>query len=100
MIKVLAAHLDADHRDAYSRAVQAILATNLAEITMAQLVDGLPKAEIAWQAQGSFLCRSHPLTDHGELCEGVLEKTQSLRDDLNLDTLSFESHVRKSLQYS
>jgi hypothetical protein len=90
---VLAAHLDAEHRDAYSRAVQAILATKLAEITMAQLVDGLPRAEIAWQAQGSFLTRGHPLTDHEELCEGVLIKTQSLRDNIDLDTLSFESHL-------
>lgn len=94
--KVSAVHLDTDHRDAFSRAVQAILATNLAEIIMAQLIDGLPQADIAWEARGNFLTKAHPLADHEHLCKGALEKTQSLRDDFRPDSLSFESHVSQS----
>jgi hypothetical protein len=68
-------HLDADHRDALYRAVKATLASNIAEITMAQLVDGLPRTDIAWEARGNFLIRGHPIEDHEQLCKGVLETT-------------------------
>lgn len=86
-------HLDTNHRDAFYGAIQAVLASNLAEITMAQLVDGLPQADIAWRARGNHLTTAHPLAGHEQFCEGALEKTRSLRDDFDPDTLSFESRV-------
>lgn len=94
--KVSAVHLDADHRDAFSRAVQAVLASDLAEMTMAQLVDGLPLAGVAWEARGKLLTWAHPLMKHGQLCEGALEKTRSLRDNFDPDTLSFAPQVSHS----
>ena len=96
MTKVTAVQLDTDHRDAFSRAIKTILGSDLAEITMAQLVDGLPLADIAWEARGNFLCRAHPLADHEQLCKDALEKVRSLRDDFGPETLSFEPHVSRS----
>ncbi|KEY65068.1 hypothetical protein S7711_09861, partial [Stachybotrys chartarum IBT 7711] len=91
--KVLAVHLDKDHHDAFSRAVQTILACNMAEVTMAQLVDGLPQSSVAWEARGNSLSKARPLADHKQLCEGALEKIQSLQDECNPDTLSFEPYL-------
>ncbi|KFA56062.1 hypothetical protein S40293_00044 [Stachybotrys chartarum IBT 40293] len=91
--KVSAVDLDTDHRDVYSRAVKVILATDVAETTMAQLVDGLPRADVAWEARGNLLTKAHPLADHEQLCTGVLEMTQSLRDGFGPETLSFDSQL-------
>lgn len=93
---VSAVHLDTGHRDAFSRAIRAILATDLAETTMAQLVDGLPKADVAWEARGNLLTKAHPLADHEQLCSGVLEKTQALRNGFGPEMLSFDSQVSSS----
>ncbi|KFA60444.1 hypothetical protein S40285_08269 [Stachybotrys chlorohalonatus IBT 40285] len=90
---VSAVHLDTGHRDAFSRAIRAILATDLAETTMAQLVDGLPKADVAWEARGNLLTKAHPLADHEQLCSGVLEKTQALRNGFGPEMLSFDSQL-------
>lgn len=84
---------DAGHLDALYQAIQTILSTELALTTMAQLVDGIPLADVAWEARGNMLRGVHPIADHEQFCEGVLEKTRSLRDNFDLDTLSFQPDV-------
>ena len=93
-----AVHADPAHRDALYHAIQTILASDLALTTMAQLVDGIPIASVAWDAQGNLITVNHPITEHEQLCEGVLDKTRSLRDEFDLDQLSFKPEVsRKQL---
>ncbi|KAH7313970.1 hypothetical protein B0I35DRAFT_480606 [Stachybotrys elegans] len=92
-IKVAAVHFDNDHSDAFSQAIRCILKTSLSEVTMAQLLDGLPQADVAWEARGNLLIRANPLADHAQLCGGVLEKTRSWRDDFDPDTLQFEPQL-------
>lgn len=87
-------HMDVEHRDAFSHAMKTILAAPRTEHTMAQLVDGLPEAEAAFQTRGHHLGHEdHPLRGHELLCDGALEKTRSLRDNFDLQSLDFDSHV-------
>jgi hypothetical protein len=52
------ADLDGDHRDLLTRAITRILATEIAEITYAQIIDGLPTSEVAYDS------RDEPPPDH------------------------------------
>ncbi|KAK0392278.1 hypothetical protein NLU13_1774 [Sarocladium strictum] len=73
--------------------MKTILVSPMTEHTMAQLVDGLPEVDVAFQTRGHHLgSRSHPLRSHKLLCDGVVQKTRTLRDDFNLNSLEFESH--------
>lgn len=83
-------HLDSYYNHALSQAIKNILATNLVEATIAQLINGLPQADVAWNCQGTFVGRDHPIIDHQEICSGVLDKTRALRDEFDLNTLQFK----------
>jgi hypothetical protein len=87
------AYLGADYQDAFSQALKTVFASPLTEITMAQLVDGLPEVGIARQTRWNHITGPHPLLDHKRLCDGVMEKTLYLRDTFSADDLYFESHV-------
>lgn len=93
LMKLSSAYLDADYLDVFRQALKTILASSLTEVTMAQLVDGLPEVGIARQTRGNHITGLHPLLDHERLCDEVMEKTLSLRDQLSVDDLYFESHV-------
>lgn len=94
LIKLSSAYLDTSYQGSFSQALKTILASPLTELTMAQLVDGLPEVGIARQTCGHRITGlDHPLLAHEQLCEGVMEKTLALRDTFKADDLSFESHV-------
>jgi hypothetical protein len=85
--------LSPEHHHVVNQALQNILSTDLAELTMAQLVDGLPLASSGWDARGSFLVGDHPLTAHENLCDGSLEQTRAFRDAFDSSRLQFDSSV-------
>ncbi|KAF4946780.1 hypothetical protein FGADI_10984 [Fusarium gaditjirri] len=62
-----------------SRAVRNLLNTDLALITYAQIIDGLPIADVAWDRYSGSYEPSHPINNHKTLCEGALEKAKGFR---------------------
>lgn len=60
--------LDPDHHCILTQAIRNVLSTELAFITMVQLVDGLPLETNGWGAQGSLLIHGHPPIGHDTLC--------------------------------
>ena len=82
-----------EHYHTLVQAIRNVLSTEVAELTMAQLVDGLPLASSGWDARGTLLIRDHPLTRHETLCDGALEQTKGFRDAFDPAILRFDSHV-------
>lgn len=85
--------LDAAHRDALTKAISRVLSTKLAEMTYAQIVDGLPLESVA--RDGMDLESGHPFLDahHVELCPGVLERTREFRANFKAEKLEFNAKV-------
>jgi hypothetical protein len=91
--------LDLDHCHPLVRAIHNILSTNLADITFAQLIDGLPLVDTVWDMRGSLLIKGHPLIDHDHLCESAMEQVRIFRDTFNPTMLRLDSHVRHPMMW-
>jgi hypothetical protein len=89
-------NLDTPHLEAFSLAISNIFHTDLALTTYAQLIDGLPVSEVAWDQYSSKLHRRHPINDHIALCPGTLEKAKEFRAEFDLKTLRFNPAVRNT----
>lgn len=96
MSLVTVADLDAEHRSVFAQAISTVLNTDLAELTFAQIIDGVPLPSVFTDNQYGGLDIDHPLHRHTELCPGVLEKAREYRDAFNPDELSFSSRVPNS----
>ncbi|KAI0385590.1 hypothetical protein F5Y04DRAFT_246226 [Hypomontagnella monticulosa] len=92
--------LDASHRDALNQAVSNILSTEIALETYAQIIDGLPLGNVAWDRYHHKLRRGHPISSHRELCPGALECAQEMRDAFNIDLLKFEPELLQAYQFA
>lgn len=80
------------HLEAFTRAMRNVLSTELTEITLAQIVDGLPLRDAALDLFD--LPYNHPIYEqHEGLCRGVLEETREIQRRLNLGELRIESTV-------
>ncbi|KAI8228095.1 Aryl-alcohol dehydrogenase [Colletotrichum sp. SAR 10_86] len=85
---------DGDHRDAFTRALWNVLATEIAEITFAQIIDGLPLTEVAQDSGNGSLPNGHPIHEvHQKLCSGVIEKTHEFRDKFDPGTIQIDSKL-------
>ncbi len=83
------------HREVLARAVANILSSSAAKQTYAQIVDGLPLADVAWDRHAGCLCLHHPLlNEHKELCSSVAEETEGLLSSFDLGSLLMPSEVR------
>jgi hypothetical protein len=88
--------LDGEHRQLLVRAITRVLSTPLAEITYAQIIDGLPIADVAYESRDQPY-DGHPMEHaHEELCPGMLEKAREFRDGFQPEILTFNSEVRRS----
>lgn len=85
--------MDASHVQALSQAVSAVIETDIAEFTFAQILDGLPTVETYLDRYYGSLLLVHPLRKHTELCPGVKESLARIRSTLDLSVLNFESRV-------
>ncbi|KAH8198067.1 hypothetical protein TruAng_007739 [Truncatella angustata] len=72
--------LGPEHYDALSKAIHQVLATDLAFETYAQIIDGLPLCDVAWNRYQHRLCQEHPINSHKSLCPGSIEKASSFQD--------------------
>ncbi|KAJ3544308.1 hypothetical protein NM208_g3122 [Fusarium decemcellulare] len=86
--------LDGAHRDIFTRAITRILDTEIAEITYAQIIDGLPLALVAYDSRGGGPYRGHPIYNvHKELCSGIVDKTREFRRNFDARILKFDSRL-------
>lgn len=76
-----------------NHALQNILATDIAEETMAQLIDGLPLYWVGGNQGGQRIYRGHPLKEHTVLCLGVIEKTRLFRQNFALSQVNVFARV-------
>jgi len=81
--------LDETHLEAIGRALRNILALPLALETYAQILDGLPLSDIAWESTKKMSPR-HPINGHVALCKGVMERAVEIRRDFDLGILTFK----------
>jgi hypothetical protein len=88
-------HLDAKHFEPLRQCLLNLLSTQVAELTFAQIVDGMPLAST--YAEDHWYCEGLPVMDHHDLCPGVLEKTQRFRSEFDILSLYFQPEVRNSL---
>ena len=87
-----------EHRKVFCRAVKNVLSTELALFTFAQIIDGLPTANVAWDRRSpGIFGDEHPIDGHPELCPGVVERAQEIRDQVDLSIMIFDPDVRLSL---
>ncbi|KAK5655519.1 hypothetical protein OQA88_5790 [Cercophora sp. LCS_1] len=97
MTQITVADLAAEHRHVFSRAILAVLDTEEAIFTYAQILDGLPTAATFIDSRAG-LDRDHPLRQHTQLCPGALEKAQEYRRSFNPNVLSFEVKLAQAFQ--
>ncbi|KAH7322475.1 hypothetical protein B0I35DRAFT_350840 [Stachybotrys elegans] len=85
--------LDGPHRDILERAISRVLATDVAEHTFAQIIDGLPTSRVA-KEEASGLPHGHPLRyTHTELCAGIREKTQDLWNQFSMSDINLDAQL-------
>ncbi|KAK4041494.1 hypothetical protein C8A01DRAFT_14737 [Parachaetomium inaequale] len=85
--------LDLDHYHPLIRALSNVLSTDLAQVTYAQLIDGLPMVGTAWDMRAYLLFKEHPLVTHDKLCEGAMERAQVFCGTFDPVMLQFDSLV-------
>jgi len=81
--------LAGEHRRVFYRAIATILATDVAEVAYAQIIDGCPIEPPRHASTNALPIRPA----HTELCPGMLEKTRQFRDQFCPDILAFDSKV-------
>nr|RBR00408.1 hypothetical protein FVER53263_10186 [Fusarium verticillioides] len=76
--------LEEYHYDSLSLALHNVLNTDIALMTYAQIIDGLPTADVVWDRYSATYEPSHPIINHKTLCEGALEKAKGFRAQFSM----------------
>lgn len=86
--------LDEVHLRLFRRALLNILSTDLAELTYAQIIDGLPTVQ-SFKESYDYM-KGHPVyeLDHTDVCPGSLDTAREFRSKLEISDLRFEKRVR------
>lgn len=85
--------LDPDRYAIFKKALSNVLSTDLAEFTMAQLVDGLPTMTVFCDGHSARNLYGHPIRSHESLCEGALGRTKEFRANFDPSVLELKSSV-------
>jgi hypothetical protein len=89
--------LPAKHRSTFDRAVSNVLSLRIAEITYAQVLDGLPLADTAADNYHTItIPRKHPIWNHVALCPGVLQAIRDFHESWDSSILPFDCRVRQT----
>ncbi|KAK7433028.1 hypothetical protein QQZ08_000501 [Neonectria magnoliae] len=92
--------LTPDHLVALSTAVESVLSTEIAEITYAQILDGLPMIDVFRDRYSSGLDIRHPLYQHTALCPGVFERMRKYRAGFDAQSLKYDDKLVEAFQRS
>ncbi|KAF5544031.1 hypothetical protein FPHYL_11138 [Fusarium phyllophilum] len=76
--------LEGYHYDTLSSALRNVLDTDIALMTYAQIIDGLPTADVVWDRYSTTYEPSHPIINHKTLCKGALEKAKGFRGQFSM----------------
>lgn len=85
--------LDNEHKETFRQALRRLLSTPVAELTYAQILDGLPTEQSFRDSYVWMPC--HPVyeLEHTELCEGFLDKARDFRAKFDPFDLRFKQSV-------
>ncbi|KAF5592795.1 hypothetical protein FPCIR_5478 [Fusarium pseudocircinatum] len=86
------------HRQILGRAIRNVLSTELAQFTYAQIIDGLPIADVAWDRRLPGIMGEHIINDHETLCPGALEKAHEFYEEWDPSSLKFDPETLKAFQ--
>ncbi|KAM0247820.1 hypothetical protein ACHAP5_003830 [Fusarium lateritium] len=89
--------LEGAHYAILASALRNVLGTEIALLTFAQIVDGLPTSDVAWDQYGSKHHPNHPVNSHKTLCDGALEKAKEFRANFTLGEVKVD--IEKVEQY-
>ncbi|POS75812.1 hypothetical protein DHEL01_v205796 [Diaporthe helianthi] len=80
-----------EHVDIFRNALEKILASEVAETTFSEIIDGLP-TKATWLQYDDW-DEDHPVNTlgHEMICDGAREKARRFRDELDIYILSFPS---------
>ncbi|KAF4472493.1 hypothetical protein FALBO_618 [Fusarium albosuccineum] len=82
------------HWRTLDRAVRNVLGTEVAALTCAQIMDGLPIADVAYDQRLPGLFGEHPIEDlHEELCPGTMDKAREFYENWDPYFLRFDPKV-------
>lgn len=92
-------NLTTDHLNIFHRALLRVLGSELAIDTFAQIVDGLPIADVAWDKRHpGIFGDDHPIEAHANLCPGVKDKTTACLEQYDLQSLVFDPKLVQAYQ--
>ena len=85
--------LDSEHYRIVWQALINILSTELAELTFAQILDGLPTEQSLFESCDTIY--DHPVCQirHINICEGYIDKAREFRSQLDPLALLFSENV-------
>ncbi|KAF4956983.1 hypothetical protein FGADI_3395 [Fusarium gaditjirri] len=86
------------HRQALGQAIRNVLSTEFAQFTYAQIIDGLPIADVAWDRRLPGIMGEHIIDDHETLCPGALEKAHDYYQKWDPASLNFDPETLKNFQ--
>ncbi|KAF5558750.1 hypothetical protein FPHYL_7341 [Fusarium phyllophilum] len=86
------------HCQILDRAIRNVLSTELAKFTYAQIIDGLPTADVAWDRRLPGIMGEHIINDHETLCPGALEKAHQYYKEWDPSSLKFAPETLKAFQ--
>ncbi|KAH7233522.1 hypothetical protein BKA59DRAFT_428116 [Fusarium tricinctum] len=86
------------HRTVLNKAIRNVLSTELAIFTYAQIIDGLPIADVAWDRRLPGIMGEHVIDEHETLCPGALEKAQEYYENWQPSSLMFDPETVKLYQ--
>jgi len=81
-------------------AILRVLSTDNAQITFAQIIDGLPLGSVARDCSSGGPLQEHPVRDQNELCPGIMDKTQEFHRGFRPEILQFDSRVSSNQVFS
>lgn len=92
-------NLTTDHLNIFHRALLRVLGSELSIETFAQIVDGLPIADVAYDKRHpGIFGDDHPIEAHASLCPGVKDKTIALLEEYNVNCLAFDPKLLQAYQ--
>jgi hypothetical protein len=86
--------LQGAHYATLAGALRNVLDTDIALLTFAQIVDGLPTSDVAWDQYGSKRHPDHPVNNHRTLCHGALEKAKEFQASFSLCGVKVDIEVK------
>ena len=89
----LEGNVTTEHYEFLLRALNNVLATEVALFTFAQIIDGLPIADVGFDRRDHGLHGDHPLDEHTEICPGAMDKARELEREWDPTTLKFSPKV-------